>query len=64
MTLYRERLLAEGVLEDAALAALEAEVAGEIRSALAFARAAPEPAPATVFDHLYASPCGAAPELR
>lgn len=64
VTLYRERLVAEGVLEDAALAALETEVAGELRSALAFARAAPEPALATVFDHLYASPCGAAPEIR
>jgi TPP-dependent pyruvate/acetoin dehydrogenase alpha subunit len=52
------------VLEQAALAALEAEVAGELKDALAFARAAPEPALATVFDHLYASPCGATPELR
>ena len=64
VTLYRERLLAEGVLDAAALEALEAGVADELKQALAFARAAPEPDPSTVFDHLYSSPGNAPTELR
>jgi len=35
-----------------------------VKQALAFARAGAEPELATVFDHLYADPVGAAPELR
>lgn len=64
VTLYRERLLAEGVLDAAGLEALESDVTGELKQALAFARAAPEPDPSTVFDHLYASPGNAPTELR
>jgi len=64
VVIYRARLLAEGVLDAAAADAIEAEVAAEVKEALAFARAGAEPAPATVFDHLYADPVGPAPELR
>jgi pyruvate dehydrogenase E1 component alpha subunit len=62
--IYRARLRDAGVLDEAALGALDEEVKAELKSALAFARAAEEPALARVFDHLYSMPLGAVPELR
>lgn len=64
LVLFRARLLSEAVLDAAAADAIEAEVTAEVKQALAFARAGAEPELATVFDHLYADPVGAAPELR
>jgi len=64
VTLYRARLLADGVLDEASADALDAQVATEMKQALAFARAGAEPDISTVFDHLYACPAGASPELR
>jgi pyruvate dehydrogenase E1 component alpha subunit len=64
LQIHRERLLAEGVLDEAAAAALEAGVAAEVKAALAFARSAAEPDFATVFEKMYSTPVGATPELR
>ena len=54
----------DGVLDEASADALDAQVATEMKQALAFARAGAEPDISTVFDHLYACPAGASPELR
>jgi pyruvate dehydrogenase E1 component alpha subunit len=55
---FAARLLAEGALDEAGLAALEREVEEELEAAVAFARESPEPAPEAAFEDLYASPLG------
>jgi len=52
--LSRERLLAQGILEAGALAAMELRIAGRIEEAAAFAQASPWPSPDTLLDHVYA----------
>jgi len=54
----RARLVEAGVGE-ATLAAVEAEIRAEIEDAVAFARRAPYPDPATLLDHVYVPPEGA-----
>lgn len=50
-----ERLRAEGVLDDAALVALQARVAARIDAAVRFAQASAWPEPAALTRHVYAS---------
>jgi acetoin:2,6-dichlorophenolindophenol oxidoreductase subunit alpha len=50
-----ERLRAEGVLDEAALAALQARVAARIDAAVRFAQASAWPEPAALTRHVYAS---------
>lgn len=49
-----ERMRAGGYLDDAAFAALEAEVMAEVEDALAFAEEAPDPEPGALFTDVYA----------
>ncbi|UCR88755.1 pyruvate dehydrogenase (acetyl-transferring) E1 component subunit alpha [Mycetocola spongiae] len=51
----RARLRETGVLDDAADAALEAEIAGIVAAAVASAEASPPPAVDTLFDYTYAT---------
>ena len=52
--LARERLLAQGVVDAAGVAAMEQRVAERIAQAAAFAQASPMPAADTLLDHVYA----------
>jgi pyruvate dehydrogenase E1 component alpha subunit len=52
---FAQRLLDAGVLSAGELAALERTAGDRVEAAVAFARAAPEPAPDTLLDHLPAS---------
>ena len=52
---FAQRLLDAGVLDAGELAALERTAGDRVEAAVAFARAAPEPAPDTLLDHLPAS---------
>ena len=51
---FRAHLEGEGIVEAAELDAIGAEVAREIEEAIAFAKASPEPDPATALDYIYA----------
>ncbi len=51
--LHGERLKAQGLLDDAGLAAIEQRARARIEAALVFAQASPWPAPATLTDHVY-----------
>jgi pyruvate dehydrogenase E1 component alpha subunit len=51
-----ERLAGEGLLGPEARGALEARVRGTVDAAVAFARASPEPDPATLYDHAGGTP--------
>ena len=53
LTRLRRRLIADGVLDDAADAALIARFKAEMEAAIAFAKASPFPAPETVRDLIY-----------
>ena len=50
------RLTADGVLDPAAIAAIEQEVAGIVTAAADFAASSPHPAVSTLFDYTYATP--------
>lgn len=56
VTLQRERLMAEGVLDQCALDALTAELDAAIEGAIAFAKASPFPSRDALGAHLYPSP--------
>jgi pyruvate dehydrogenase E1 component alpha subunit len=58
---FRARLLAAGVLGEAEVAALEAEVEQELQQAVDFADASPDPTVEELFDDVYASPVANAP---
>jgi pyruvate dehydrogenase E1 component alpha subunit len=55
LTLYRKRLLSEGIPE-AELNAIESEVAEAVERAVRFGRESPPPDPATLYDYLYSRP--------
>ncbi|MBB4662116.1 pyruvate dehydrogenase E1 component alpha subunit [Conexibacter arvalis] len=59
ITLFRERLLADGVAAAEALDALEAEVADEVEAAARFALESPLPEPEVAFADLYTDPSAA-----
>ena len=54
--LFRERLLAQGVLAEAEAAQIETQVQAEVDEAVAFARQSAYPAPEALFEDLWASP--------
>jgi pyruvate dehydrogenase E1 component alpha subunit len=54
--IFGAKLTADGILDPAAVAAIEAEVAGVVTAAADFAAASPHPAVATLFDYTYATP--------
>jgi pyruvate dehydrogenase E1 component alpha subunit len=54
--LFRARLLAEGVLDDGGIKAIEDEVAAEIEAAVAFADSSPYPSLDAAFEHVYTNP--------
>jgi len=58
---FRARLLQAGILDEAGVAALEAEVEQELQQAIDFADASPDPAVEELFDDVYASPVANAP---
>jgi pyruvate dehydrogenase E1 component alpha subunit len=49
----RERLEAEGLADEAAMKAIDAEVKAVVADAAEFARTAPEPPPADLYRHVY-----------
>jgi pyruvate dehydrogenase E1 component alpha subunit len=53
---FGAKLSANGILDDAAAAAIEAEVADVVSAAADFAAASPAPDVATLFDYTYATP--------
>jgi pyruvate dehydrogenase E1 component alpha subunit len=53
---YKEKLLANGVLSEEAVAAIEQEVTTIVTEAADFAAASPHPSVDTLFDYTYASP--------
>jgi pyruvate dehydrogenase E1 component alpha subunit len=58
---FRARLIQAGILEEAAVAELEAEVEREVQQAIDFADSSPDPAVEELFDDVYASPVANAP---
>ncbi len=54
--LLRQRLLAEGLLDEATAQGIEADADQKVAAAVAFADASPAPAPDQLFDYAYASP--------
>ena len=56
---FRQRLDAEGILDDGAFEELEAAVEAEILEAVEFARASPFPDPETAYEDLWADPASA-----
>lgn len=53
---YREKLLANGVLDDESVTTIERDVAATVTEAADFAAASPSPGVDTLFDYTYASP--------
>jgi pyruvate dehydrogenase E1 component alpha subunit len=53
---YAAKLTANGILDDAAAARIEADVANTVNAAADFAAASPQPDVATLFDYTYATP--------
>jgi pyruvate dehydrogenase E1 component alpha subunit len=53
---YREKLVANGVLDEESVTAIEQDVAATVTEAADFAAASPSPAVDTLFDYTYASP--------
>jgi pyruvate dehydrogenase E1 component alpha subunit len=51
---FRARLLAEGLLPETELAAVEAEVEREMEAAIAFVHASPQPDVTTIWEEVYA----------
>jgi pyruvate dehydrogenase E1 component alpha subunit len=58
---FRARLIQAGILGEAGVAALEAEVEQELQQAIDFADASPDPAVEELFDDVYATPVANAP---
>ena len=56
IALFRERLLEQGALDQAALEALEREVVDEVEAAVAQAEAAPPPPPQAAFEEVFSTP--------
>lgn len=52
--ILRDRLLAAELLTQAELETMDAEVRQEVQAAADFAEAAPDPDPATLYEHVYA----------
>jgi pyruvate dehydrogenase E1 component alpha subunit len=53
---FGEKLLADGVLDQDAVARIEADVADVVAAAAAFAESSPHPEVSTLFDYTYATP--------
>ena len=51
---FRHQLLEEGTATEPDLDAIDAEVKADLEEAIAFAKASPEPDPATALDYIYA----------
>jgi TPP-dependent pyruvate/acetoin dehydrogenase alpha subunit len=51
---FRAQLIDEGLLPEADLDAIDAEVAALVKESIEFAKASPEPDPATALDYIYA----------
>ena len=58
---FRARLIQAGILEEAGVTALEAEVEQELQQAVDFADASPDPSVEELFDDVYATPVANAP---
>lgn len=58
---FRARLIQAGVLDEAGVTALEAEVEQELQQAIDFADASPDPSVEELFDDVYATPVANAP---
>jgi TPP-dependent pyruvate/acetoin dehydrogenase alpha subunit len=56
ITLFRTLLESEGMLDSAALTAIDDEVQREVAEAVQFGLDSPHPDPAEAFDHVYATP--------
>ena len=54
--LLRDRLIAQQVLDEDALRHIDEEVEAQVDDAVAFADASPDPDPAALFEHAYATP--------
>ena len=54
--LFRQALIEKGVMDEAAMTALEAEIAAEIDAAVKFSNASPYPDVKSAFEHLYTDP--------
>lgn len=54
--IFGAKLTADGILDPAAIAAIEAEVTGIVTAAADFAAASPHPEAVTLFDYTYATP--------
>jgi pyruvate dehydrogenase E1 component alpha subunit len=54
IALWSKRLMEEGIMDEAAIRALDAEVQAEVGDAYDFADQAPDPDPAELFTHVYA----------
>ena len=58
---FRARLIQAGILDEAGVTALEAEVEQELQQAIDFADASPDPSVEELFDDVYATPVANAP---
>ena len=56
VVLFRARLLADAVLDEAGVNALEDEVSAEIEAAIEFAESSPYPSADAAFEHVYTNP--------
>jgi pyruvate dehydrogenase E1 component alpha subunit len=54
ISLWSARLMEDGVMDEAAIRALDAEVQAEVEDAYRFAEEAPEPEPEALFADVYA----------
>jgi TPP-dependent pyruvate/acetoin dehydrogenase alpha subunit len=52
--MYEAKLVADGILDDAKIAEIKAEMSSEVEAAIAFAKASPEPAPSDAYLHVFA----------
>jgi pyruvate dehydrogenase E1 component alpha subunit len=53
---YGAKLIANGILDELDIAAIERDVAATVADAAAFAASSPSPSVETLFDYTYASP--------
>jgi len=56
VAILRDRLIADGVLDAAAAAAIEAELGEQVAAAVAFAKQSPSPEPEAAFEDVYSNP--------
>ena len=56
ITVWSQRLIGEGMIDDAAVLAMDTEVAAEVEDAYQFADQAPDPAPESLYTDVYAHP--------